>query len=97
MGHALAAAALPPTAARGLMVGLWASVAVVVVRRGAPDAFRAAACLVAALLLVLPTVHPWYLVVLLPLLALEPWWGWIALVPHFLIPMLFLIPAVPCV
>ncbi len=77
--HAVAAAVLPPTASRALMITLWSAVAVVVVRRGAPDAFRATALLVATLLLVLPTVHPWYLVVLLPLLALEPWWGWIAL------------------
>ncbi|MBI4230221.1 MAG: glycosyltransferase family 2 protein [Planctomycetes bacterium] len=43
------------------------------------DPLLRSALLIAALLLVLPTVHVWYLLALLPLLCFFPWPGWIAL------------------
>lgn len=82
--HAVARAALPPTAARialatvGLAVAAW----LVLGRRrrsARDDATWEAAVLLGTLVLLLPTVHPWYLYGLVPLLCLWPWPGWLAL------------------
>ncbi len=43
------------------------------------DATFEAAVLLGTLILLLPTVHPWYLYSLVPLLCIWPWPGWIAL------------------
>jgi len=77
--HALARWALGAEAARLAMGVVWLLAAIWVLRRGPADPVYRAAFLLAALLLVLPTVHPWYLLVLLPLLCIHPWWGWLAL------------------
>ncbi len=76
--HGLAAAFLGPTASRLTMAAVWLALALWVVRRGPDDPLHRAAILLGGLLLVLPTIHPWYLFGLLPLLSLFPWWGWIA-------------------
>jgi hypothetical protein len=77
--HALASFLLPSRASRIAMLVAWALVALAVLRRGDDDPIHASAVLLGTLLLVLPTVHPWYLVILLPFLCFFPWWGWIAL------------------
>ena len=75
--HALARALLPTSAVRPSMLAVAAAVALVLLRRRPRDPVHVAAGLTGTLLLVLPTVHPWYLVALLPFLAVFPWWGWI--------------------
>ncbi|MHC4846113.1 MAG: hypothetical protein ACYTCU_08125 [Planctomycetota bacterium] len=77
--HALARGALGAETARVVMAAVWLLAAAWVLRRGPTDAVHRVAFLLGALLLVLPTVHPWYLLVLLPLLCVHPWWGWLAL------------------
>jgi len=77
--HALARWALGAQAARLAMAAVWLLAAAWILRRGPADPVHRVAFLLAALLLVLPTVHPWYLLVLLPLLCVHPWWGWLAL------------------
>ena len=76
--HGLASVLLGPTGARLALAAGWLALAAWVMRRGAPDPLHRAAVLLGGLLLVLPTIHPWYLYALLPLLCLFPWWGWIA-------------------
>ncbi|GJM20973.1 MAG: hypothetical protein DHS20C15_08880 [Planctomycetota bacterium] len=60
------------SAALGLAAAGW------IWARTPPDAFLRAALLLAVMLLLLPTLHPWYLMLLLPFLVLFPWWGWLA-------------------
>ena len=62
------------TWACGLAGLLWG---LVVWHRGPRDAWTRAALLVGALLLLLPTVHLWYPLLLLPLLVLVPWRPWL--------------------
>lgn len=77
--HALLADLAGESASRPLAALAWIGGAVLVLRRSAPDTARRVALLLAGLLLLLPTVHPWYLMALLPLLCVFPWWGWMAL------------------
>lgn len=77
--HAVASSMLPEGTSRIAMAVLWSCVALYVILRGRPDPLHGCAVLIGTLLLVLPTVHPWYLVILLPFLCFCPWWGWIAL------------------
>ena len=73
---------------------IWVLVALVVairVRRGTGgrrEELRAAAMLIAAMLMLLPTVHPWYLSLLVPLLCFFPWLGWLALTGTAVLPHL---------
>ena len=76
--HALAALWLPPRGARALMAAIGLGVVFILWRRDRRDALEAGPVLLGTLLLLLPTLHPWYLVVLLPSLCLTRWWGWIA-------------------
>jgi hypothetical protein len=77
--HALARWALGADAARVAMAGAWLLAALWVLRRGPHDPVHRVAFLLGSLFLVLPTVHPWYLMALLPLLTVHAWWGWLAL------------------
>jgi len=78
--HALVALLVPPgPASRLVCAAIGLGVAVWVVRRGPADPAARAAILLATLYLLLPTAHPWYLMMLVPLLALFPWPGWLAL------------------
>jgi hypothetical protein len=77
--NAVARAALGAGPARVSMALLWLAALAWHLRAGPSDAVHRAAFLLAALLLVLPTVHPWYLLALLPLLCVHAWWGWLAL------------------
>jgi hypothetical protein len=77
--HALASLAIGRTWSLGLMAAIWIALAVFVLRRCPPDPLLRAAVLLAGMLLVLPTMHPWYVLSLLPLLCFFPWWGWLAL------------------
>lgn len=75
--HALFSLVLPSPASTGVCVLLWLGIAAWVQLRSEPDVARSALLLLAAALLLLPTLHPWYLLALLPLLVIHPWWGWI--------------------
>jgi hypothetical protein len=77
--HALASWAAGPMGARILMLLVWIALAVQTLRRKPTDPLHSCAVLLAGLLLVLPTVHPWYLLIVLPFLCFFPWWGWLAL------------------
>jgi hypothetical protein len=77
--HALAASMFSGWVSRVAMIAVWGTVAAILMIRGDSDPLHASAVLLGTLLLVLPTVHPWYLVILLPFLCFHPWWGWIAL------------------
>lgn len=77
--HALASTILGPQAAKVAMAATWLLLAAWTLRATPPDPLRRTAILLAGMLLVLPTVHPWYLLTLLPFLCLFPWWGWLAL------------------
>ena len=77
--HDLIARVVGSDASRPLAALAWIAGAAWVLRRSPPDTARRVALLLAGLLLVLPTMHPWYLMALLPLLCLFPWWGWLAL------------------
>jgi hypothetical protein len=68
-----------PDTTRPLLVAGWLGWAALVVRRRENnDLFHQSALLIAGLLIVAPTVHPWYLMTLLPFLCVLPWWGWLA-------------------
>ncbi len=92
--HALFAAGLgiagieAPFWSRLLSVLTWFGILIWVLRRVRPDPLLRAAWLLGALLLVLPTVHPWYLTTLLPLLCFFPWPGWILLTGTCVLPFL---------
>ncbi len=77
--HDLIARMAGSGASRPLAALAWLAGAAWVLRRTPPDTARRVALLLAGMLLVLPTMHPWYLMTLLPLLCLFPWWGWLAL------------------
>ncbi len=83
--HALAATALSPDGSRFVMLVVWAGVACFAMRNflHSPEEqdlpLKTCAILLGALILTLPTVHPWYLMTLLPFFCFFPWWGWIAL------------------
>jgi hypothetical protein len=77
--HALARGIFGADVAHGLLVVGLVGTAIHLVRRGLTDRLKTAAVLLGALLLSLPTVHPWYLMALLPFLCMRPWWGWLCL------------------
>jgi len=77
--HAIARSMLSPLGARIAMLAIWAIVALTVIRRRESNPLHGCALLLGTLLLILPTVHPWYLVILMPFLCFFPWWGWILL------------------
>ena len=77
--HDLIARAVGHGASRPLAALAWLAGATWVLWRSPSDTARRVTLLLAGLLLVLPTMHPWYLMALLPLLCLFPWWGWLAL------------------
>jgi hypothetical protein len=77
--HALARGIFGADVARALLLVGLVGTAVHLVRRGPTDRLKTAAVLLGLLLLSLPTVHPWYLVALLPFLCIRPWWGWLCL------------------
>ncbi|MFT7464233.1 MAG: hypothetical protein ACI9EF_002582 [Pseudohongiellaceae bacterium] len=78
-GHALLASLFGDGVSRPLAAAAWILGAFWVLRDSPADTARRVALLLGGLLLVLPTMHPWYLMTLLPLLTVFPWWGWLAL------------------
>ena len=68
----------PQVVARGVMGALWLAVAAHAWLRGY-DAVRGTGRLLAAWLVLTPTLHPWYLTWILPFFALRPLpaWGWL--------------------
>lgn len=84
-GHELIATLLPAlgwtdqTASRFTVLAMGALCAVWAMRTMGSDAVRSSAWLLGAMLLLMPTVHPWYLAHMAPFLAVIPWTGWIAL------------------
>jgi hypothetical protein len=76
--HAMFAQLVGQRASGPLAILAWLIGAGIVVTRSAPDPARRVALLLAGLLLVLPSLHPWYPMTLLPLLCVFPWWGWMA-------------------
>ncbi len=64
-----------PVAARLLALGVLAGAVILLWRRGASRSVLAT-WLAGLFLLVSPTVHPWYALVLIPLLCLEGGWAW---------------------
>ncbi len=66
----------------GLGIFMW------VMLRVRPDPLLRTAWLMGGLLLVLPTVHQWYLIALLPFLCFFPWAGWLLLTGTSILPFL---------
>jgi hypothetical protein len=66
----------------GIAIFLWVMVKV------KPDPLLRSAWLIGGLLLVLPTVHQWYLITLLPFLCFFPWPGWLFLTGTCVLPFL---------
>ena len=66
----------------GLVIFIW------VMLRVKPDPLLRSAWLIGGLLLVLPTVHPWYVITLLPFLCFFPWPGWLFLTGTCVLPFL---------
>ncbi|MDG2150310.1 MAG: hypothetical protein P8N09_12380 [Planctomycetota bacterium] len=77
--YAIARSLFSPQGARIAMAAVWSVVALTVIRRRESNPLHGCALLLGTLLLVLPTIHPWYLVILIPFLCFFPWWGWILL------------------
>ncbi len=77
-----------PLFSRVLSVIFWIGILMWVMTKVRPDPLLRAAWLVAALLLVLPTVHPWYMITLLPFLCFFPWPGWLFLMGSAILPFL---------
>jgi hypothetical protein len=76
--NALLAALAGPRAGRTMGAAALAAVALWLARRPG-DPARSARVLFGAMLLLSPTVHPWYFLWVLPWLALGRPWGWLAL------------------
>ena len=76
--NALLAALAGPRAGRMIGAAALAAVALWLARRPG-DSARRARVLFGAMLLLSPTVHPWYLLWVLPWLVLGRPWGWLAL------------------
>jgi hypothetical protein len=91
--HALAASLLAaagvegPLASRLLVALAWLALAAVVAIRGRPAGLEGSAFLLGALLLLLPTLHPWYVALMLPLLCFVPWRGWLMLSVTIVLPL----------
>jgi len=66
----------------GLVLFIW------VIQRVKPDPLLRSAWLIGGLLLVSPTVHPWYVITLLPFLCFFPWPGWLFLTGTCVLPFL---------
>ncbi len=66
----------------GLGILIW------VMLRVRPDPLLRSAWLIGGLLLLLPTVHQWYLITLLPFLCFFPWSGWLLLTGTSVLPFL---------
>ena len=69
-----------------LMTGL--GVLIWVMLKVNPDPLLRAAWLIGGLLLVMPTVHAWYVITLLPFLCFFPWSGWLFLTGTCMLPFL---------
>ena len=82
----------PVYLARWCAAALWGAAAIEVFRRRPPP-LRGSFLLLAAALLLSPTVHPWYVLWILPFLALRPDPAWILFTG--LVPLSYLIGAVP--
>ncbi|HEU5180677.1 MAG TPA: glycosyltransferase 87 family protein [Candidatus Polarisedimenticolia bacterium] len=74
--QALYSTVYPVYLARWLAVALWAGVAFEVFRRRLPP-LRGSFLLIAAALLLSPTVHPWYVLWIVPFLPLRPDPAWV--------------------
>ncbi|HXI03291.1 MAG TPA: hypothetical protein VNI57_08945, partial [Candidatus Saccharimonadales bacterium] len=84
-GTALVRFAGPLWLAKGIAAALFVAFAVRVLRRGWEDPLRHLLALVGAALLLSPTLHPWYLLWIVPLMAIVPrvswlWLSWAILV-----------------
>jgi len=77
-----------PLGSRLLSFLTWIGILFWVMTRVRPDPLLRTAWLLGALLLVLPTVHQWYMLTLLPLLCFFPWTGWILLTGTCILPYL---------
>ena len=69
----------PEPLARGIVYGLLVLWIVIVLRRRIGDPSREALAILGAALLLAPTVHPWYVLWILPFAALERSWPWLVL------------------
>ncbi len=82
----------PVYLARWLAAALWAAAAIQVFRRRLPP-LRGSFCLLAAALLLSPTVHPWYVLWIVPFLALRPDTAWTLFTG--LVPLSYLLGTLP--
>jgi hypothetical protein len=69
----------PEPLARAIVAGLLVAWIAVVIRRGIADPSREALPILGAALLLAPTVHPWYVLWILPFAAAQRSWPWLAL------------------
>lgn len=77
-----------PLWSRGLSLVTGLGILIWVMLRVRPDPLLRSAWLIGGLLLVLPTVHQWYLITILPFLCFFPWPGWLLLTGTSVLPIL---------